>query len=170
MRTIKFRGKNKKGEWLYGDLLHWHGVYEDPWIQIGVEKLFDQVTAKGGSVVPETVGQFVGLHDKNGKEIYEGDIVRSDDYPFSDLNDNERDNYMGVVFCVTGEDDSIGEFQVMQFVTKKSTRSGISNFINKSFYDINMDNLEVIGNIFDNKGLFRDSDDEILQWYKDEDS
>ena len=109
-------------------------------------------------VDPNTVGQLTVYSDRNGKEIYEGDILRSDDYPFS--HGEEKDNYLGVVFCT--ED---GSFEVMQFVTKQSKCRGISNFINRPFYDFNMQQVEVIGNIYDNQGLFRDSDEKIMKWY-----
>ena len=151
MRKIKFRAQDiASNKWLYGDLRH----HKDDVC------IFEQGGNKGEQVKRDTIGQFVGLKDKNGKEIYEGDIIKSTDYPFMDEG---KTNYLGIVSCDTH--DAIGEFFVMLYVTKESERSGISNFTNKSFYDLRMENVEVVGNIFDNKGMFRDSDDVIMLWY-----
>ena len=131
MREILFRGKRvDNGEWIQGDIVQFpvHGV---------VRIVEQEPSYKDAEVDSDTVGQYTGLTDKNGKKIFEGDILKiypdcdyCEDYSISTVY-----SYNGVL-CVDYRGDDFD-----------STALG---FIN----DVNDDaDFEIIGNIYDNPEL-----------------
>ena len=92
MREIKFRGKRKgePNEWLFGDLNQIDGhVFIFPRKIGSFTNSYDYY-----EVIPETVGEFTGLEDKWGKEIFEGDII---DYGCNRFKPVE---FIGSTFCI----------------------------------------------------------------------
>ena len=89
MRTIKFRGKCKDGTWVEGDLTGGDTIHIKPsWAQDGEYEWW------GCPVDEKTAGQFIGMLDKNGKEIWEGDIVN---YFYNNTSFREGIIHRGIV-------------------------------------------------------------------------
>lgn len=122
-REIKFRAKTlSTNEWVFGDL---HLLTKFPHIHDG--------EVSKSLITTDTVGQFTGRHDKNGKEIYEGDILK---------------HINGYYTCqVLFSERSASYILVFVTPTKPAYDMGI--------YDVERC-FEVIGNIFDNPELMED--------------
>lgn len=139
MREILFRGKREDNrEWVEGSLSFEYGEAT----QDGNRKVDYRILGMRCDcdyVIPETVGQYTGLTDKNGKKIFEGDIVK----------DHESGLYGEVVFA-TAQDgfDGISGFMV------DDINDGLQNY--NGFWHF----VEIIGNIHDNPELLKESERE----------
>ena len=131
MRAIKFRGKSiLTDEWFYGDLVH-SADKKRTAILVNDKDSYDEC-----EVDPETVGQFTGLMDKNGNEIYEGDIVGCHNPRIKHLIFyNEKQGRFMAALNGDIENDFVG---VCGLDDSRWTGS-----------------KEVIGNIYDNPGLLK---------------
>ena len=136
MIEIKFKGQQlSNGDWIVGDLIHLvDGVY-----------ISNDNGNNMAQVNPDTVCQFTGFLDKNGKDIYEGDILRADEYPFSCMEDGARDNYFGIIEW--SDEDAM--FVLTCFKDPKSDVFVIFNGISDEITQQKLEDFEIVGDIHD---------------------
>ena len=141
MREILFRGKTEDGEWRCG------GVLQNEGYSAIIEYSDYHHWHKFVEVIPETVGQYTGLTDKNGKKIFEGDYWIDTDDDYVVLVVEFRNGQFGFVsygWCGAlmpyGYDENAGGFGELDY-------EPMDNYI--------IDNIEIIGNIHDNPELLK---------------
>lgn len=127
MRVIKFRAQDiASNKWLYGDIRHHKNDV----------CIFEQGGNKGEQVKPETIGQYTGLVDRNGREIYEGDFILHEDSTWGGVVQWHHNGYFFI-------NDSYGK----KYPRCDSYRS-LGDMLDGR-------PLVVVGNIYDNKELLK---------------
>ena len=147
MREILFRGKRLDGcSWIEG---YYVEQYKAQMIYIpNVEVYGDEYY----HVIPETVGQYIGLTDKNGKKIFEGDIIQ-----FGEDEEYDWEFNIGVVKFGEGTFDSgIYRYTGFFYEDKKG------NIDHNALYNWEEDweKCKVIGNVWDNPELLKENENE----------
>lgn len=141
-REIKFRGKRiDNGEWVYGSLV----VEEDKYyiaLNINDNIKRDDYDVYMVEVIPRTVGQYVGLYDKNGKAIWEGDIVK--------ITEKEKISKHKVISMkpIIADIEWSEEYLTYTLITTsvKDAFESLTDYLDEC-------DIEVIGNIYDNPEL-----------------
>ena len=153
MREILFRGKRTdNSEWVEGSLILTTSTMEKPFIVDSCWCYSGSVDDEGYAkfeylnayeVIPESVSEFTGLTDKNGKKIFEGDVVK--------YKNTDGIKFNGVALTVIGK----------VVYNEKNASFAISgkDEIGAKHYDyFPIKNIEVVGNIHDNPELLKGGD------------
>ena len=170
MREILFRGKRvDNGEWVYGylcDCFDFKGAYHPAIQEIECSPRY--------KVIPETVGQYTGLKDKNGKRIFEDDIVRYYHHkkslvPVTDIKPEEnhygKDEESGLPLAyrttkVIRYKGHVELDPIWGMTINLKNRCQWWRHVNYEDDSINSDRLEVIGSVHDNPELLEERQNE----------
>ena len=139
MREILFRGKQTdNGEWIEGAYSPFHLNFgereEKPHIIIISDD--EDIDGLWCEVIPETVGQYTGLTDKNGVRIFEGDIVKYDVNYHDMVISYDVENWGGWLY--EDMDDNMQAYSIYEFCLK---------------------DIAVVGNIHDNPDILKGGGD-----------
>ncbi len=144
MRQITFRGKRiDNGKWVYGNLIQIRGRYHI------------NAVNRNGQVVPDTIGQFTGLTDKEAHPIYEGDILEFNDcvdcsgYEYADAFDTVNRAVVGFAdgaFTLTKYRTGNADTEMREWAYKQH-----DDFV----YAIEHDAV-IVGNIHDNPEIMNE--------------
>lgn len=158
MREILFRGKRiDNGGWVAGFYVL------DPQANEGEEsQIYYTNKHPCGwalvpfSVVPETVGQYTGWTDKNGKKIFEGDILKYTrknwHEPFSSKNGTDLIGFLEIYY-----DDTCSTFKYWHYDENRKLFGSGFLLLNDSRAEETI--IEVIGNVYDNPELLEENKD-----------
>lgn len=147
MREILFRGKAinrdegchrtdyQNGEWVYGLVTK---LYDEQFKKLPAE-MTNTNGISGIEIDYKTIGQYTNMLDKNGKKIFEGDIVR---------NKNKYFQFVGIVKYQNGQ--FLVDWKLHQRISGKVISSTVTHHLG------NAD--EIIGNIFDNQKLLKEGE------------
>ena len=135
MKEILFRGKTGGGDWVYGYYVLVNDISKIfvPFPQEDKEFFknseYEKIGGRYKDVIPETIGQYTGLTDKNGKKIFEGDIVKGENWLHRDHNIHRVVYHEGGFYYI----DKDGE----------------------PWHHDHIEDIEIIGNIHDNPELLK---------------
>ena len=150
-REILFRGKcTDTGRWYEGQYIHLHKTtycFKEDYDRNpdnGIHQIvFEKMTDWGlpnrhlrADVLPETVGQYTGLTDKNGKKIFEGDICRFREWSKGDMCWIGKVHYEHQQFVISGEKNKECESPFLLVMSRFTS-----------------ENIEVVGNIHDDREI-----------------